>query len=356
MAATMTTRERFQRMFEHRDADRIPIWDGPWGSTIERWQREGMPADADWRDYFGTDHISGIGIDASLRFEARTIEETDEYRIFTTADGATMKDFKHAATVPEHLSYTITSADAWQQAKPRLTPTRDRVDWDQLARDYPIWRERGDWINAYFWFGFDITHSRIVGTERLLMAMVYEPEWIVDMWQTQLDLNIALFDQIWDAGYTFDGIRWPDDMGYKHNTFFSLGMYRELLKPFHQKAVEWAHAKGIKAQLHSCGDVRTFVPDLVEIGIDALNPLEVKAGMDPVKLKETYGDHLVLHGGVNAVLWDQPEAIRAEIQSVVPRLKEQGGYIFASDHSIPSAVSLEDMRGIIELVKELGRY
>jgi uroporphyrinogen decarboxylase len=98
------------------------------------------------------------------------------------------------------------------------------------------------------------------------------------------------------------------------------------------------------------------VPDLVAAGLDALNPLEVKAGMDPIALKREYGDRLVLHGGVNAMLWDHPDLIRAEMERLVPVLKENGGYIFSSDHSVPSSVSLEDFRGIVELAKRLGSY
>jgi uroporphyrinogen decarboxylase len=195
-----------------------------------------------------------------------------------------------------------------------------------------------------------------VGTETFLIALMEEPEWCVDMFNHYLDVDIAIYEQVLAAGYTFDSVHWPDDMGYKNNQFFSLKMYRELLKPVHKRAVEWAHSKGMVAHLHSCGDINPLVPDLLEIGIDAINPLEVKAGMNPVALKQKYGDRVVLHGGINAVLWDQPEAITAEMRAVIPIMKENGGYIFASDHSIPDSVSLEDFRGIIGLAKELGRY
>ncbi|MBT5874314.1 MAG: hypothetical protein HOH43_12920, partial [Candidatus Latescibacteria bacterium] len=217
-------------------------------------------------------------------------------------------------------------------------------------------REKGYWIEAGLWFGFDVTHSWFVGTERLLCALIEEPEWCMDMFGHLLELDLALLDMVWDEGYTFDSVNWPDDMGYKHSQFFSLDMYRELLKPYHQRAIEWAHKKGVKTRLHSCGDVNPFVPDLVEIGLDALNPLEVKAGMEPVHLKETFGKDLVLHGGINAVLWDQPDKIKAEMESVVPAMKEEGGYIFSSDHSVPSSVGLEDFRQIIALAKQLGTY
>jgi uroporphyrinogen decarboxylase len=99
-----------------------------------------------------------------------------------------------------------------------------------------------------------------------------------------------------------------------------------------------------------------LVDDLVEIGIDALNPIEVKAGMDPIYLKEKYGDRLVLHGGINAALWHDRDAIIEEINRIVPVLKQGGGYIFSSDHSIPNSVSAETFCAIVEEVKRVGAY
>jgi uroporphyrinogen decarboxylase len=132
--------------------------------------------------------------------------------------------------------------------------------------------------------------------------------------------------------------------------------YRAHLKPIHARAADWAHAKGIPVHLHSCGNVAPLVEDFIDAGIDALNPLEVKAGMNPVALKQEYGDNLVLHGGINAVLWDDTEWIEAEMRKTVPAMKASGGYIFSSDHSVPSSVSLENFRHIVELAKELGSY
>jgi uroporphyrinogen decarboxylase len=352
----LTTHERYTRVYAHQEPDRIPVIDSPWGATIERWQREGMPEDVSYVDFFGLDKIAHIGVDNSPRYPVEVIEETDEYVINTTQWGATLKNWKHIASTPEFIDFKIDGPDAWSAAKERMTPSRDRIPWERLARDYATWRKEGRWIEAGLWFGFDVTHSWTVGTERLLMALLTDPEWCVDMFNTFLDVNLALLEQVWDAGYTFDEVTWPDDMGYKQNQFFSVRTYRKLLKPVHRRAVEWAHAKGVKVRLHSCGDIRPFVPELVEIGVDALNPLEVKAGMDPIALKQAYGERLVLHGGINAVLWDDREAIEAEMRRVIPVLKESGGYIFSSDHSVPSAVSLENFRTIVELAKELGRY
>jgi len=352
----MTSHERFARMFEHREADRVPIIDSPWGATIERWQREGMPEDVSFVDYFGLDRTAGIGVDNSPRYPERVVEETEDYIIDTTSWGVTYKNWKHAASTPEYLGFTVIDRDTWAEAKARMTPASDRIPWDYLRQNYATWRKEGYWVQAGLWFGFDVTHARMVGTERLLMALVDDPEWCADIFNHQLDLDLALFDAIWDRGYRFDCVSWPDDMGYKLHQFFSLDTYRQVLKPVHKRAADWAHAKGLKVHLHSCGDVRPLVPELIEIGIDALNPLEVKAGMDPVQMKRDYGDDLVLHGGINAVLWDDLGAIEAEMRRLMPTLKESGGYIFSSDHSVPSSVSLGNFRRITDLAKELGSY
>ena len=352
----MTSRERYIRMYEHREADRVPITDSPWAGTLARWRNEGMPANVDWRDYFGVDKIEGIGVDITPRYETRLIEETDRYKIYTSPWGVTMKQFKELDSTPEFLDFKVSDSDAWQDAKRRMAVTPDRVNWDYLKQNYPRWQAEGSFISGNFWFGFDVTHSWMVGTETLLVALLEEPEWVTDMFETYLDSCITLFDMIWDAGYRFDEIYWPDDMGYKGTTFFSPELYRRLVKPFHKRACDWAHSKGIYARLHSCGDVMSLVDDILDAGVDALNPLEVKAGMDPVLLKRKYGDRLVLHGGINAVLWPERDRIIEEIDRVVPVLKENGGYIFSSDHSIPNNVSLENFREIVNEVKRVGSY
>jgi uroporphyrinogen decarboxylase len=353
---TFTTHERFRRMFAHQEADRVPIIDDPWAATIERWQQEGMPADISFVDYFDLDHVGRFRVDNSPQFEERVLWESETEKAYTSSWGVTMKQWKHAASTPEFLAHTVVDPASWKIAKARMIPARDRIRWDYLAANYPIWQEKGYWTQAILWFGFDVTHSWMVGTERVLLALAENPAWVRDMIETELETDLALWDMVWDAGYRFDSVFWYDDMGYKGHQFFSMRTYRNILKPFHQRAIDWAHKKGIKAHLHSCGDVRPFVPELIAMGLDALNPLEVKAGMDTVALKREYGKDLVLHGGINAVLWDQPDAIRAEMERVVPIAKESGGYIFSSDHSVPSSVSLEDFRRITNLAKKLGAY
>ena len=352
----MTTHERFSRMYEHREADRVPMLGGPWGSTIERWQREGMPEDAVFADYFGMDRTVGVGGDTSPRYDRKVIEETDDYVIARDSWGTTSKNWKHASSTPLWMDRTIVDRESWEAARARMVITRDRVNWDHLKANYKTWRQRGNWIQGNLWFGFDVTHARMIGTERLLIWMMDDPQLVIDIFNHELDCSLQLLDMIWDEGYTFDAIGWCDDMGYRNGTFFSLETYRQVLKPMQKRAIEWAHARGIYAHLHSCGNINLLVPELVEMGLDALNPMEVKAGMDPVQLKADYGDRLVLHGGLNAMLWDDIEKIEVEMRRLMPILKASGGYIFSSDHSIPDSVSLANYRRIVSLGKELGSY
>ena len=78
----------------------------------------------------------------------------------------------------------------------------------------------------------------------LLYAMADNPEWVEDIFNTYLDINLSMMQMVLDAGYPIDEIYWPDDMGYKNTQFFSLKMYRSLVKPVQKRAVDWIHERG----------------------------------------------------------------------------------------------------------------
>lgn len=357
MAMELTERERIIRTYRHQDVDRIPMLDSAWKGTKKRWVLEGMPKGVSWEDYFDFDHLIRVQPDNSPRYEARILEEKERYRIRTTKWGSTEKVFYELDSTPETLSFYYDTPEKWEEAKQRmLTDYEDRIPWDYLKENYPKWEAEGRFKQLTVWFGFDVAHSRLTGTENMLVALLDEPEWAMDIFDTYLKTSLALCQKILDAGYKFDGIFWYDDMGYKGTPFFSAQTYRELLQPFHKKAVDWAHERGMVAELHSCGFIEPLLPDIVETGVDMLNPLEVKAGMDPQKLKTLYGDKIGFHGGINAQLWDDIDKVKAEMERIIPIMKEGGGYIFASDHSIPNSVSLENMREIATLAHKLGKY
>lgn len=353
----LTPRERILRTIRRQEVDRIPIADKPWGGdTVDRWIADGMPPGVDYQDYFGFDKMIRFDIDNSPRFPERVLEETPEYRIATTRWGETRKCWRHMTSTPQSLDFNIKTPDDWRTAKARMTPDRDRIQWDHLHTHWKSWREQGAFIMPNICFGFDITHSYMLGMDTMLIALIEDPDWCREMFTHQLDVSLALLEMVWGEGYHFDALRWPDDMGFKGKQFFSLQTYRDILKPLHRRVIDWAHSKGIPAYLHSCGNIAPFIPELVELGLDALNPIEVKAGLDPLAIKREFGDRLTLHGGMNALLWNDLDNLEAVIREHVPLLKQGGGFIFATDHSIPSNVGAAELKRILKVVREVGTY
>ncbi|MBC8230975.1 hypothetical protein H8E77_15595 [bacterium] len=352
----MTSYERYQCVYNHQEPDRIPMVDGPWGTTIARWRKEGLPADVDVGTFFGFERIGSISCDNSPRFPSKMVEETDDYVIATTSWGATMKNWKRASSTPDFLDFYIKDRKTWAEAKARMTPTEDRVNWKHLKENYHRWREQGYWIQAGAWFGYDVFASWQVGTERMLIALLDDPEWCMDMFNHALSVNLELLEMAWERGYTFDCLSFPDDLGYKNGLFFSLDVYRQVLKPVHKRACDWAHERGAKVMLHTCGNVMEIIPDLIDAGFDGINPLETKAGMDLVELKRKYGSQLVLEGGIDVRKMTKADEIEEEIRTKITAAKVGGGYIYHSDHSVPDNISFADYCRVIALVKHYGKY
>ena len=353
----LTERERILRVFRRQEIDRSPMIDSAWRGTINRWHAEGMPKNIAWEDYFGFDRVVRICPDNSPRFPHKILEETDRYRIETTSWGGTQKVFNILDSTPEVLEFYYDTPEKWEEAKKAMYTHHDnRIPWKYLEENYPKWKAEGRFMQLVIWFGFDVAHTRLTGTENMLISMYEDPDWVKDIIETYLNTSLDLCQRILDAGYEFDGIFWYDDMGYKGSPFFSPAAYREIVKPYHKRAVDWAHERGMVTEMHSCGFIEPLLPDILETGVEMLNPLEVKAGMDPFKLKKLYGDRLAFHGGINAQIWDNIDLVRAEMERIIPAMKEGGGYVFASDHSIPNSVSFENMKEIARLAHELGKY
>ena len=128
--------------------------------------------------------------------------------------------------------------------------------------------------------------------------------------------------------------------------------------PCQKRFCDACHARGMKVLLHTCGMNMELVPLYIEAGFDVLNPLEAKAGMDVFKLKRDFGDVLTLWGGIDvrAIADPDPSVLEKEIRDKVTVAKQGGGYIFASDHSIPDNVSLQKYQWMLELARECGSF
>ena len=352
----LSSRERIDAVLNHREVDRIPIQDHPWRTTVERWHREGLPESQTPDEYFGFE-MKEFGFDASFQLPQEKMEETDEYTLVRNSDGALVKTWKHAITTPGWVDFLIKDRSDWEEYKSRMTMNSSRVDWEKEFVRCNKAREQGFWVRLVAAIGYDRVQT-IVGSEQLLIAMMENPDWVKDMFSTVAELVIHAAEEMMAGGFQFDGVIFCEDMGYRNALLFSPALYRELAMPSDKRLCDFFKGKGLKVMLHSCGDVMELVPYLIEAGFDCLEPLEVKAGMDLVKMKKAYGDRLCFMGGIDVrkMADPNPEVIEEEIRSKITVAKQGGGYIFHSDHSVPDDVSFEQYRRCMELVECYGKY
>jgi len=377
----MNSRERILAALNFEEADRIPIHDSPWAATIVRWQEEGLPMDISPAEYFDYE-IVGFGADTSPRFPVEVLEENEEYIVETTPMGGVVRQHRDYSTTPQIIDYPCKSRADWERIKERLAPGRDRVDWEgkwiagtpgYRREDSVLHRGRSEWraglagyrrareAGKFIYYGAAVGYDKMqsyVATERLLIAIATEPDWVRDMYETDATLVIEMCEIMRQGGFEFDGAFLFCDLGYRGGLLFSPHHFEEQLHPVLQRLFDYFNGNGMPVLLHSCGDVRKLIPYFIKEGVRCLQPLEVKAGMDLVKLKEEWGDRLAFMGGIDvrAMAAEDPAVIEEEIRTKIPVAKRGGGYIYHSDHSVPDDVSLAQYQRVLELVRQYGQY
>ncbi len=204
---------------------------------------------------------------------------------------------------------------------------------------------------------FEAIHP-LIGHVNFLTNMIDDPEWIEDMVDTYSNLILNLQEILFEKEGMPDGIWYYEDMGYKGSPFMSPKMYKELILPGHEKTFAHAHARKLPVIVHSCGFVEPLLPDLVHAGIDMLQVIEIKAGMDLHRIYKNYGERIGLMGGIDVrtLYTNDFEIIDRELESKIPFVKEGFGYVLHSDHSIPCTVQFETYKHFIEKGLELGKY
>jgi uroporphyrinogen decarboxylase len=154
-----------------------------------------------------------------------------------------------------------------------------------------------------------------------------------------------------------------DDLATQSGLLMSKGMYRKYLKPLHRQLFAFIKGKApaVKLFYHSCGAVAELIPDLLEAGVDILNPIQVSAaGMDTRKLKREYGKDLVFWGGgvdTQRVLpYGTPEQVHDEVKRRIEDLAPGGGFVFSAVHCIQSDVPPQNIQAMWEALREYGAY
>jgi uroporphyrinogen-III decarboxylase len=200
--------------------------------------------------------------------------------------------------------------------------------------------------------------TRLIGQENALMWMGEYPDEMGEVINRLGAYYVAMAKaEIAAGGGLLDGFVIWGDVAYKKGMFFSPAYWRKYFKPWVAQMTAAAHEAGLPVIYHGCGNVHAIFADYAEIGVDAYNPLEAKAGMDAVDLRRSYGHRLAFCGNSNVQVWESGDraAIRREVLRKLNAGKG-GGLIFQSDHSVSSGVSGHTYDYIVKLVREYGRY
>ena len=138
---------------------------------------------------------------------------------------------------------------------------------------------------------------------------------------------------------------------------FSPDFWRKYFKPGVKALIHECHKYGLPVIYHGCGDASRIFEDFIEVGVDAYNPLEAKAGLDVVDLRRRFGHRMGFCGNMDVMLWANGtrEEIKAAVLTKLNAAKG-GGFIFQSDHSVPNSISGQNYDYVVSLVREYGKY
>lgn len=356
----MNSSKRIKEVLSGKIPDRIPICEVSfWPKTIERWRKEGLPENTDPITYFQMDRITNFRYKSGFGFDEKVLEETDDFKIFVDDFGKTVKAWRLDSPnygIPQILSHSLTNKDDWERLKNKLIPTEKRIPQD-IEENYKVAKERGDFIALTVeepaWFILE----RTFGFENGLVLLLSDQELALEIIEKNTEFNLNMAELILQRGIKPDAIWLWSDLCYKNGMLFSPEIYKKLIQPFHRRIKNFCQKHNLFWIYHCDGYVKEFIQLLVEVGVDAIQPLEARCGNDVREYKKSSGEKITLFGNISAeTLSSNKEKIKREIETKLTIAKEGGRYIFHSDHSVPPTVSFENYKYAVELAKEIGKY
>jgi uroporphyrinogen decarboxylase len=377
----LTSRERVEKALSHQEADRVPLDLGSTPFTTihlevaRKLHKHFGLEDAGYEFIsFGAQAVrphpyirEQFSIDTYGVFSAPPDDFTLEVKDDTFIDEWGMKHKK----MPRSFQYdfighplsrsTVEDLKHYPWPDPKnagrfsslLKETRDIFDNTDLAvilnppQGAQI-RELGAWLTGYEKHFMDIggNHRYVETLSGILL----------DWHKSWLELALA------QVGEYISVVAIADDLGIQTGPIFNPEAYRSLYKPFHRELISFIKER-TKARIffHSCGSVEKFIPDLIEIGVDILNPIQVSAtNMDIGYLKKEYGDDLVFWGAAcdsqKILPFGPVSAICTEVANTVAALKQGGGYVFAPIHNILPDVETEKVLALFGQARKHGLY
>ena len=201
------------------------------------------------------------------------------------------------------------------------------------------------------------------GLEQWFMDMLTQPAFCEALLDRTLQFWIDWFRLFLDeVGDLVDVIMLGDDLAGQHGPLFRPAVYREVVKPRQKTLVQYIRSRTrAKIWYHTCGACADFIPDLLENGVDILNPVQISAkGMEPARLKAAFGDRLVFWGGAidaqHVLPTASPEEVRQHVRRNLTVWKPQGGYVFNNVHNLQAGVPPENIVALYDAAYEFGFY
>jgi len=204
-----------------------------------------------------------------------------------------------------------------------------------------------------FFIGCDVSPClfemicRLRGMENAILDLVENPEVSNDLLQRSADFAVELSEKAIDR-FELDWLWTGDDVGGQQAMIMSPQCWRDMIRPYLEKIFEVGKSKGLWVAYHSCGAIRPIIPDLIEMGLDVLNPIQCNCpGMNPFDLKKDFGEHLTFMGGVDTVDLlpnGSVDDVRRETTKLIEGMTiDGGGFILAASHTVPPETPMENI-------------
>jgi uroporphyrinogen decarboxylase len=199
------------------------------------------------------------------------------------------------------------------------------------------------------------------GVEQILVDMMAQPDLASAVFRRIADFYVEYARRTLQAGEgNIDIFFTGDDFGTQENLFVPPALWRQLLGDGFKRLVDVGHAFGCRVAHHTCGCVTPLLPDLIDCGLDILNPLQPEVtGMDHTEIKRRFGDRLTFHGGISiqkTMPYGTPADIREEVRNCKRSLGPGGGYVLCTAHNIQPDTPLKNIEALFDAYREMGRY
>ena len=363
--------KRMNQSLWHEEPDRVPVSDSFFDGFLKNWREVyGLPEDADIEKYYDLDYTVTMPNNDWKIGKYEIIEKTETETIHRTAYGSVIKN-KVDCEMPDFLEFEINTID-------KMKAFRFDDPWDEkrffVGGLNQIASSKGEeiqsWIDSVkkLWVDIPVYGSlcegyeslwRIIGSENALLWIGMYPDEVGRFVERINEFSLEfLRAQIKAADGMLDGIMIWGDVSYIRGMLFSPEYWRKYFKPGVKALIDICRENSLPVIYHGCGDSRVIYEDLIEIGIDAYNPLEAKTGIDVVDLRRQYGHKLAFAGNMDVLAW--AHADMDDLKRIVLRklnAAKGGGLIFQSDGgSVSDDITPERFDYVINLVREYGKY